>query len=279
LFLQFGSHARRASNLEIAAAPDCLGGPVAIRAGHSPQPVNGHFQGFFMDEQKYAGQRLVQLAGPFLDRNDRVGLAAALEGCWSAECLALLLDDADWTVVRSAAVSLGVVGGVGAGPALTRLLGHIEPDVVEAAEDALWSIWFRAKGPLPQAVLARIAQDIRRGMTENVVPMLTELIRAEPRFAEAHHQRSQAHYLRGAYDEALRDARRAFELNPLHFGALAIIAHCCVELGRIPEALEAYREVLALHPNLTGIRSAIREVRQRLIQSQPTGELMLIDAD
>lgn len=232
-----------------------------------------------MDEQRYAGQRLVQLAGPFLDRKDRVGLAAALEGGWSPECLALLLEDEDWTVVRAAAVCLGVVGSLNAGPALIHLLGHDDPDVVEAAEDALWSIWFRAKGPLPQAVLGKIAQAIRNGETENVVPMLTELIRTQPAFAEAFHQRSQAHYLRGAYDEGLRDARRAYELNPLHFGALANIAHCYAAIGRYAEALKTYRDVLALYPNQPLIRKALRQIRERVAQTQPTGELMLVEAE
>lgn len=232
-----------------------------------------------MDEQRYAGQRLVQFAAPFLDRKDRVGLAAALEGEWSPECLALLLEDNNWAVVRAAAVCLGVVGSVDAGPALIRLLGHDDPDVVEAAEDALWSIWFRSKGPLPQAVLTRIAENIRKGETENVVPMLTELIRTQPTYAEAYHQRSQAHYLRGGYDEAFRDARRAYELNPLHFGALANIAHCHVALGRYTEALKTYRDVLALYPNQPLIRKAIRRLRERVAQTQPTGELMLVDAE
>jgi tetratricopeptide (TPR) repeat protein len=132
---------------------------------------------------------------------------------------------------------------------------------------------------VPQAVLSKIAAAIRRNETENVVPMLTELIRAHPTYAEAYHQRSQAHYFRGAYDEGLRDARRAFELNPLHFGALANIAHCHAAMGRFPEALRAYRETLALYPNQPLIRKAMREIRERVAQTQPTGELMLVEAD
>ncbi|HKQ46878.1 MAG TPA: tetratricopeptide repeat protein [Phycisphaerae bacterium] len=232
-----------------------------------------------MDEQRYAGQRLVQLAAPYLDRKDRVGLAAALEGEWSPECLALLLEDDNEAVVRAAAVSLGVVGSGKAGPSLIHLLGHENPDVVEAAEDALWSIWFRAKGSLPQAVLGKIAQAIRNGETENVVPMLTELIRTQPTYAEAFHQRSQAHYLRGEYEEGLRDARRAYELNPLHFGALANIAHCYAAIGHYAEALKSYRDALALYPHQPLIRKAIRELRERVARTQLTGELMLVEAE
>lgn len=232
-----------------------------------------------MDEQRFAGQRLVQLVTPFLERQDRAGLAVALEGGWSPECLALLLEDEDWTVVRAAAVCLGLVGVMESGRALAKLLGHEDPVIVEAAEDALWSIWFRAEGLLPQEVLSRIARSIDAGETENVVPMLTALIHSKKDFAEAYHQRSQAHYLRGAYDESLRDARRAFDLNPLHFGALANMAHSYAAMGRFAEALKTYRKVHALHPHLAGIRTSIRQIRERFTQSAPAGALTLVDAE
>ena len=214
-----------------------------------------------------------------MERQDRPGLARALEGAWSPECLALLLEDADWTVVRAAAVCLSLVGDMKSAPGLARLLSYDDPVVVEAAEDALWSIWFRAEGPLPQEVLNRIAQSIRQGETENVVAMLSELIHVKKSFAEAYHQRSQAHYLRGSYDEALRDARRAFELNPLHFGALANIAHGLAAMGQYDEALKTYRQVLALHPHMPGIQSSIRQIRERFAVSDPAPTLSLVHAE
>jgi tetratricopeptide (TPR) repeat protein len=118
---------------------------------------------------------------------------------------------------------------------------------------------------MAQAVLSRIAGSISGGETENIVPMLTELIRAYPGYAEAYHQRSQAHYLQNSYQQALRDARRAFQINPLHFGALANQAHALVGLGQFPEALKVYRQVLKLHPTMPAIREAIGHLRRRLL--------------
>ncbi len=232
-----------------------------------------------MDEQGYAGQRLVQLTAPYLERKDRVGLAAALEGDWSPECLALLLNNVDSTVVRAAAVCLGLVGRMEDGPAVAKLLHHEDPVLVEAVEDALWSIWFRAGGSVGQAVLSKIARAIRDEQTDNVVGMLSALITAQKDYAEAYHQRSQAHYLRGAYDEGLRDARRAFELNPLHFGALANLAHCLAALGRYQEALQAYRQVLSIHPRMPGISSSIRQIREHQMRAEPAKTLTLVNAD
>lgn len=220
-----------------------------------------------MDEKHIAGQKLLSLAQPFLRRDDRAGLAAAISGAWNAECLALLLDEeeVDSDVLRVAAICIGLVGEMEVCPALMPLL-HLQddPGVVSAVEDALWSIWFRAGGPVAQRVLMRIAEHIDKKETENAVEMLTELIRSHPGYAEAYHQRSQVHYLEGRLDAALRDARRACQLNPCHFGALAVVANCYSDLGRYQEALKTYRAVLDLHPHMPGIKSTLRHLRSRL---------------
>jgi tetratricopeptide (TPR) repeat protein len=217
-----------------------------------------------MDEQVAAGRRLAELARSYIDRDDKAGLARRLEADWSSDCLALLLGDDDAGVVELAALGLGLIGDMSCCPRLAQSLHHEDQAVVLATEDALWSIWFRAGGCMGQAALTRIAEAIKAGTTENVVPMLTELIRTLPTYAEAHHQRSQAYYLEGVYALVLRDARRAFELNPWHFGALANQAHALSALGRMQEALRVYRQVLELHPRMPGVRESIRRLRERL---------------
>lgn len=217
-----------------------------------------------MDGEQIVGLRLVELAKPYLKRDDKDGLARRLTDEWSPECLEPLLDSEDNDVVRVAVIGLGLIGQMAICRRLAALLHHSADLVSAAAEEALWSVWLRDGGAVGQAVLLRIAESIRAGRIENVVPMLTELIRARPMYAEAYHQRSQAYYLENSYQFALRDARRAFELNPWHFGALANQAHSLAALGRLPEALEKYGAVSELHPRMPGIRESIERLRERL---------------
>ncbi len=217
-----------------------------------------------MDEQRAAGRYLFDLAQPYLQSGDKDGLAQRLSGAWSGECLRVLLEDDDTEVARTAAICLGLIGDQDSGQAIAKLLHHDTPSVVDAAEEALWSIWFQQSGPMAQAVLTRIAEAIRTHETECVVPLLTELIRSYPDYAEAYHQRSQAYFLEDAFQSAMRDARRAFNLNPLHFAALANQAHIHVALGQHQEALRRYRQVLRIHPHFEGIRDAIHQLREHL---------------
>lgn len=218
-----------------------------------------------MDGERIVGLHLTELARPYLERGDRDGLARRLGHDWSSECLELLLENEDAKIVLSAAVSLGIIGGMSACASLSGLLRHPSDEVATAAEEALWSIWIRDGGTVGQAVLVRLAESIRDRATDDVALMLTELIRARPMYAEAFHQRSQVYYLNNSFHFALRDARRAFQLNPWHFGALANQAHALAALGRMQEALNVYEMVLIMHPRMHGIRESIDRLRERLI--------------
>lgn len=217
-----------------------------------------------MDEQGIAARRLVELSRPFLREGDRAGFAEAVAGSWSAECLALFLNSHDAETVQAATVALGLVGDMTSCGALAELLHHHEGSIVSDAEDALWSIWFRAEGPIAQGVLTKVAPLIHEEEIDSVVPLLTSLIKSFPNYAEAYHQRSQANYLLGRYEAAMRDARRATEMNPYHFGALANLANCLVALGRYDEALAAYERVVEIHPRMPDIGVAIDQLTQTL---------------
>jgi tetratricopeptide (TPR) repeat protein len=217
-----------------------------------------------MNERDIAGRKLLELVAPFVERDDRTGLAESLKQSWSPECLALLLDSPDPRVVRAAIEGLALIGHMGTASALADLLHDENADLVDTVEDALWSIWFRAGGRVGNAVLAKIAESIEASETENVVALLTELIRSQPTFAEAYHQRAQAHYLENNYEAALRDARRAVHLNPNHFSAVSVEGHSHAAMGRFSHALEAYNRVLRIHPRMYGIRAAIRRLREFL---------------
>lgn len=234
-----------------------------------------------MDEQQIAGRKLLDLALPCLKRGDLSALAEALQEEWNAECLALLLDADDPELLRVAAVCIGLIGDMSACRFLMPLLHHPEIPVVCAAEDALWSIWFRAGDPLARRVLSKIAEHIRQEDTENVVAMLTDLIRTHPTYAEAFHQRSQALYMENDIDAALRDARRAFQLNPYHFGALANVANCYTALGRYAEALATYEEVLKIYPLMPGVHSVVKQLSRRLApaEQQPFSLALVTDPD
>lgn len=192
--------------------------------------------------------QFVTQVGPYIAEKQFAPLLAALRESWSAESLCEFLGSESSLVARLGATCLGYIGESRHAPALAELLFHSDSDVVQAAEDALWSIWMRSSRSSSNRQLARAIKLIGQEEFDRALGELDLLCDAEPGFAEAQHQRGIAlHSL-----ERLHDAEdaylAAFELNPHHFAAAAALGHIAIEAGDLDRALRLYRESLSIHP-------------------------------
>jgi tetratricopeptide (TPR) repeat protein len=79
---------------------------------------------------------------------------------------------------------------------------------------------------------------------------LDELIRDAPEFAEAINQRAIWFFKRGEFARAAEDCEAVLRLNPHHFGAAAGMGQCLLKLNRPQAALRAFRQALAINPEL-----------------------------
>ncbi|MFQ5492373.1 MAG: tetratricopeptide repeat protein [Phycisphaerae bacterium] len=205
-------------------------------------------------------QLLTSTLGP-LRRGDATALLDRLERDWPVERLVGLLNSDDDDVVKVAATCLGLVGSASECAHLARLLHHDDSVVVSMAEHALWRIWFRQAPAKACQAMYRAIELIEQGRCESALTLLNTVIRRCPTFAEAYNQRAIALQLLERYNQAVADCRRAVELNPTHFAALANMGHALSQAGRYLEALQTYRAVLQIHPRMEGVRQSIRRIR------------------
>jgi tetratricopeptide (TPR) repeat protein len=148
---------------------------------------------------------------------------------------------------RAAALALGLTGTPAAVPAAAAALHDADFLVRRFAADALWELWFRAGTDEQNERLREAARDPdpARARAE-----LDELIREAPAFAEAHNQRAIWFFKRGEYARAVTDCETVLRLNPHHFGAAAGMGQCYLKLNRPRSALRAFRQALAINPDL-----------------------------
>ena len=122
------------------------------------------------------------------------------------------------------------------------------------AEDGILRIWLRDGRPSEQSSLRKLAHCNNSQHYRQALILSSQLLRASPHLAEAHHQQAIAYFHLAACRESLRSAAHAAELNPYHFLAVAKMAECYARAGESTLALKCFQRALQLNPNREDFR-------------------------
>ncbi len=162
---------------------------------------------------------------------------------------------------RAVVFALGQSGTMAASPAVAHRLRDNDAEVRELAVDALWSIWFRADSDENNRELQRLLRTRER---EKARAGLDRLIERAPMFAEAYNQRAVLSFRLKDFEKAAADCEKVLKLNPHHFGALAGLGQCYLQMRKNKGALKAFRAALRINPSLDGVAETIRAIENAL---------------
>jgi len=186
-------------------------------------------------------------------------------GRYSEGTLQRLLSSATPAVRQAAVVALGLCGSMTMNQALARMLRDDDPSVRRFADDALWSIWFRADAPDNNDALEHVMRCIAKDEDPGgILAEFEALLARAPKFAEAYNQRAIFHFRRGDFLRSIADCQKVLQLNPYHFGAASGLAQCFMKQRKYHAALRTYRRALRINPSLEGIRETIESLEKML---------------
>jgi tetratricopeptide (TPR) repeat protein len=131
-------------------------------------------------------------------------------------------------------------------------------------ERQIWDNWLHQGSDAENEALAKATSVMNIGDFKTADVMLTELVGKSPNFAEAWNKRATLYFLMQRYDESLADIVKTLDLEPRHFGALAGRGMIYQRLGRDKDALAAFKDALAVNPNLPGAGLAVHELEKKL---------------
>lgn len=131
-------------------------------------------------------------------------------------------------------------------------------------EARIYDIWSQSGSSSMDLLLERGRKALTEGDTKLAVEHFTALIDHAPEFAEGYNARATSFFQSGQFGLALADIRQTLALNPRHFGALSGLALIMEEVGRPEDALEAWREVEAIHPHREGLSDAVRRLETQV---------------
>ncbi len=189
-------------------------------------------------------------------------LKAFLTSQYSESDLIRYLKSEEPLGMRAAASALKLIGGEMGIPALIDALKADDLGTCFSAESALWHIWARSGDEAVDAMLSAGKALLKEEAYEKAVECFTKVIDAAPEFAEGYNQRAIAYFLLEELSKSVRDCKRAVVLNPNHFGALAGMGHVYVKLGKLGAAISAYKQALAINPNLFPIAETVLRLQQ-----------------
>ena len=199
----------------------------------------------------------------FKNSGDDGKLKQLLTDNYSETDLIAYLHSEDPLQGRAAGFALRLIGTPEVIPALVDALKNDDRGTRYNAEYALWEIWSHSGDDSVDAMLEDGKNLLKNEAYQEAVERFTSVIEAAPSFAEGYNQRAIAYFMLEEWSKAVRDCKQTISLNPNHFGAFAGMGHVYVRLGKIDEAIDAYKQALIINPNLISIAEAIRRLRNR----------------
>ena len=98
----------------------------------------------------------------------------------------------------------------------------------------------------------------------DALDILDQVILLDPDFVEGWNKRATVYFLVKDFGKSIADIHHTLALEPRHFGALSGLGMIFRELGEDQLALEAFREALAVHPQLKNAREALEALQAKM---------------
>lgn len=139
-----------------------------------------------------------------------------------------------------------------------------EPDHRRAGEigAAIERLWRLEGGDTVNLLIDRAEDFSSKMQQEKALSLMDAAVDLAPDYAEAWSHRAYVYYRMNNYSAALGDLRRAIALQPNHFRALDGMAKILDLLGEKKAALQAYEQLLKIHPEIEGGKPAAEDLKK-----------------
>jgi tetratricopeptide (TPR) repeat protein len=135
-----------------------------------------------------------------------------------------------------------------------------DKDAAKALEARIWGQWAHSGSPTTDLLMARASVATEAKDTDLAVELLDAVVALAPDYVEGWNRRATLNYLRKDFAAALNDLAETLAREPRHFGALVGLGLILQDIGQDRQALDAFRQALALHPYLDRVPELIKEL-------------------
>ena len=154
------------------------------------------------------------------------------------------------------------------GQDLDFLFGALKaaPDAesAKAVEGRIWAVWMVSKSDTANLLMTRVRTAVEAKKLDLAVELLDKIVLLRPDYVEAWNRRATIHYMRKDFTRSIEDIRQTLAREPRHFGALAGLGMIMQELGEDKRALEVYRKLIEINPQMPRIPALIKSLSEKV---------------
>lgn len=150
-----------------------------------------------------------------------------------------------------------------------RLKDEEVPEDANLIAEEIWALWLDSGSASINLVLRRGSDAQAKKQIKKARRMYDHVTALSPDYAEGWARSARLALEENDFSRALNEAARTLTLEPRHFYALWTLGNAFEQLGRLDEALEAYREANALYPELAPVKEQLGR-----LESQVEGDVL-----
>lgn len=150
---------------------------------------------------------------------------------------------------------------------LFKQLKNSEATKAIEIENKIWKIWsihpsndrrgYRLTELLAQGSLLMARKELNRAYE-----IFSQIILADPNWAEGWNKRATVLYLMGRYYDSLNDIDEVLKLESRHFGALSGRGLVQIKLGNYEKAIKSYQAVQKIYPSIRAAKVMIPQLKK-----------------
>lgn len=139
-----------------------------------------------------------------------------------------------------------------------------QPMMAQQLEREIWNAWLEIDDEAVEEELKAGMRDMSRSRFEESIEHFTRVTEMAPEFAEGWNKRATAYFYNGDLARSMQDIQKTLSLEPRHFGAISGMGLIFLKRGDERAALDAFREVLEIHPMAQGANKHVERLSEKL---------------
>ena len=139
-----------------------------------------------------------------------------------------------------------------------------DAEIAKQVESRIWAIWVASGSDTADLLMSRVKAAIEGKDARLAIQLLGSIIEIKPDYIEAWNRRATLFFALKDYGRAMADIREVLNREPRHFGALAGLGMILEEVGEDKQALDAYRNALAVNPHMQKIPEHVKALAEKV---------------